>query len=122
MHATIGQERKVYHQCCKEISPDTSRCVRGRSRANDSATNVFHLPGVGVEGDSSRDSDEPSFPLGLEKVVGEGWASFGGVSLSTGAGPNLLRAPNGAKNTSCCQTKDRNWCETYCRWSQKLHE
>ena len=58
---------------------------------------MFYLPGVGVEGDSSRDSGESSFPLGLEKVVGEGWASFGGVSFSTGAGPNLLRVPNGAK-------------------------
>jgi hypothetical protein len=104
-----GQEGKVYHQCCKEISPDTSRCARNRSRANGGVINVFHLPGVGVEGDSSRDSDEPSFPLGFEKVVGEGWASFGGVSSSTGAGPNLLRLPNGAKHTSFCQTKCRNW-------------
>ena len=92
-----GREKKIYHQCCKEISPDTSRCARNRSRADNGVTNVFHLPGVGVEGDSSRDSGESSFPFGLEKVGSEGWASFGGVSLSTGAGPNLLRDPNGAK-------------------------
>ena len=96
------QERKVNHQCCKEISPDTPRCTRNRSRAsNDDVTDVFYLLGVGVEGDSSRDLVESSFPLGLEKVDGEGWASFGGVSSSTGAGPNLLRFPNGAKQ-SCC--------------------
>lgn len=103
------QARKLYHQCCKEISPDTPRCGRNRSRSNDGVTNVFHLPGVGVEGDSSRDWVESSFPLGLENVVGEGWASFGGVSSSTGAGPNLLRFPNGAKHRSFCQAKDGNW-------------
>ena len=34
--------------------------------------NVFYLPGVGVEGDSSRDLVELSLPYGLENVVGEG--------------------------------------------------
>jgi len=68
-------ERKVYHQCCKEISPDTPRCARNRSRASDDVVNVFYLPGVGVEGDSSRDLVELSLPYGLENVVGEGCAS-----------------------------------------------
>ena len=48
-------------------------------------------------GDSSRDLVGLSLPYGLENVVGEGWASCGGVLFSTGAGPNLLRFPRGAK-------------------------
>ena len=40
------------------------------------------LAGVGVESDSPLDSEEPQFPLCSEKVVGEGWTSFGGVSMS----------------------------------------
>ena len=47
-------------------------CARNRSRANGGVTNVFHLPGVGVEGDSSRDLAGLSLPLSLEKVVDEG--------------------------------------------------
>ena len=46
--------------------------MRNRSRASDGVVNVFYLPGVGVEGDSSRDLVELSLPYGLENVVGEG--------------------------------------------------
>jgi len=99
-----GRERKVYHECCKEISPDTPRCAGNRSRASDGVVNVFYLPGAGVEGDSSRDLVELSFPYGLEKVGGEGWASCGGELSSTGAGPNLLRLPNGAEGRSSSDT------------------
>ena len=66
--------------------------------------NVFYLPGAGVEGDSSRDLGGLSFPYGLEKVDGEGWASCGGELSSTGAGPNLLRLPNGAKRRGLSDT------------------
>lgn len=44
---------------------------------------------------------------------------------STGAGPNLLRFPNGAKSgifVTLDFPKNRNFAgTTYCRWSQKLH-
>ena len=59
-------------------------------RASEGVVDAFDLPGVGVEGDSSRDPAMPLLPCSLENVVGEGWASCGGTFSSTGADPNLL--------------------------------